>query len=116
MIENIKFFFSGLYIDYSSIKQGIKNFWKYRKVIWNDRWYDYGFMTDLLEVKLKDMRDNWKYSHYVDSEKEQEVLNKLCDLIDEYKLKCDLFCDKDSDKIRKEFFELLSDNYEKFWD
>ena len=52
---------------YLEFKSGIKNFWKYRKIIWDDRWYDYFFIIELYKFKLKDNIDNWDKSNYVGS-------------------------------------------------
>ena len=38
--------------------KSLKNFWTFRKVIWNFRWWDYSFTTDVLKVCLKEMSDN----------------------------------------------------------
>lgn len=57
------FIFDVLYI----IKNGIKNFWNYRRIIWNDRWYDYSFFLILIKFKLKLMIKNWDSAHYIGS-------------------------------------------------
>jgi hypothetical protein len=38
--------------------KSLKNFWTFRKVIWNFRWWDYSFTMDMLKVCLKEMSDN----------------------------------------------------------
>jgi len=115
--DDIKYFLKNIKYEYFIEPiEGIKNFWKYKKVIYRDRWYDYSFLIDLLEVKIKDMRDNWKYAHYVDSEKEQETLNTLCNLIDEYNYINDNCIQKDCNELMRKFFIILSENYDKFWD
>ena len=53
---------------YWDFKSGIKNFWKYRKIIWNDRWYDYFFIINLIEFKLEDTIKNWDKAHYIGSD------------------------------------------------
>ncbi len=65
--------------SFYSVKQGFKNLWKYKKIIWNDRWYDYEYIVDLLEFKLKDTKDNWKNSYScIDKAPElQELLDIL---------------------------------------
>jgi hypothetical protein len=40
------------------IIKSLKNFWTFRKVIWNFRWWDYSFTLDVLKVCLKEMADN----------------------------------------------------------
>jgi hypothetical protein len=94
--------------------KGINNFWKYRKVIYKDRWYDYKFLTVWLQIKLQDMYDNWDKSYYVGSEKEKETLERLLgylEVMSNYE-----FDDIEADIAQEEFFKLLSKNYQKFWD
>lgn len=38
--------------------KSLKNFWTFRKVIWNFRWWDYTFTLDMMKVCLKEMSDN----------------------------------------------------------
>ena len=38
--------------------KSLKNFWTFRKVIWNFKWWDYSFTMDVLKVCLKEMSDN----------------------------------------------------------
>jgi len=38
--------------------KSLTNFWTFRKVIWNFRWWDYYFTLDVLKVCLKEMSDN----------------------------------------------------------
>ena len=38
--------------------KSLKNFWTFRKVIWNFKWWDYSFTMDMLKVCLKEMSDN----------------------------------------------------------
>ena len=65
---NIEIWFTHTFkYPYWDFKSGIKNFWKYRKIIWNDRWYDYFFIIELYKFKLKDNIDNWDKSNYVGS-------------------------------------------------
>lgn len=42
LIEDIKYGYRNFIIFdiYYNIKNGIKNLWTYRSVIWNDRWYN----------------------------------------------------------------------------
>ena len=37
--------------------KSLTNFWTFRKVIWNFRWWDYSFTLDVLKVCLKEMSD-----------------------------------------------------------
>lgn len=38
---------------FDNIKTGIYNFWFFRKVIWNFRWWDYSFNLDILERSIE---------------------------------------------------------------
>ena len=40
--------------------KSLKNFWTFRKVIWNFRWWDYSFTLDMLKICLKEMSDNFE--------------------------------------------------------
>jgi len=109
IISNIKSFFVG-----------IENLRKWRKIIWNDRWWDHAFMMEILEFKLKDMESNWgTNTHYVGDLDEKETLKKLLDdiswmnnpeneLIDGYT--------EEYKKRSKRFFGRLERNHLKFWD
>lgn len=67
---------------------GIHNLWKWRKVVWNDRSYDYHFLLILIREKLKDMLYAYQYTNigYMGQEKHEEqirkcifILNRLID-------------------------------------
>lgn len=82
IIFEIKYFWNNNILDVLyNIKRVIKNFWKYKRVIANDRWYDYQFIFNLLEFKLKDNIKNWDNAHYVGSHftklRMQVVLNRI---------------------------------------
>ncbi len=85
-IEDIKFeieYFWGERVDgYYSFIQGIKNLWKYKSLIWNDRWYDYSFLHNMLRFKLNDMEKSWAGAHYIGSSHEQEMLKELVEILD----------------------------------
>lgn len=38
---------------YYNVKHGVRNLWYWKKVIWEDRWYDYIFLLDMMRHKLK---------------------------------------------------------------
>lgn len=93
---------------------GFSNFYKYRKVIWNDRWWDYHFMTELLYCKIQDMYNNWDNSTGLDSDVEKEILFKMLKKLDIIR---DInSSDEDQEKAKNEFFELFQKNYFQFWD
>lgn len=49
--------FKDIYIFFRNISIGIKNIIYYFPVIWNDRHWDYEFLLDIVEVKIKNMRE-----------------------------------------------------------
>lgn len=92
------------------IKKGLSNFWKYRKVIYNDRWYDYNFLHNILKVKLIDMRDNWDKSHYVGHNNELELLKDLVQILEDIEhleYEWDTESDKKIDELYAEFGDKL---------
>lgn len=56
----IKYIFSSISAFFRNIIYGVKNLIYYFPVIWHDRYWDYEFMLDLLEIKIKQMRDGIK--------------------------------------------------------
>lgn len=130
-IEDIKYWYVNLFIFdlYYNIKNGIKNFWKYRNIIWKDRWYDYQFIFIILEFKLKYTIDNWDKAHYIGSHFTKLRMRVLLNRIEEYQTNLDnlqeLYFSK---KIDKEEYLLLKDkllnktwkslgrNISRFWD
>jgi hypothetical protein len=125
ILDDILFWlrFNVLY-PYKDIKYGLNNYWKYRKIIWRDRWYDHDFILDLIQFKLDDMEKHWGVdTHYVGDhftklriQSLQKDLQKYRDLING-----DLYFPKKyykqeekqiKEKISRRFFRLLP----KFWD
>jgi hypothetical protein len=67
---------------WTNIKYGVKNFWRYRKVIWNDRDWDYAFLLYLVEFKTKAMSDTIrKYGMSVSSEEIADELAEVSQLL-----------------------------------
>ncbi len=65
-----------------SFKNGVRNFWKWRKIIWRDRWWDYAFLHDLIKFKIHDMQKNWSNSHYVGWEEDEKTLTELLEILE----------------------------------
>jgi len=103
-----------------SFKKGISNLWKWRKIIWKDRWWDYYYLLEMLRFKLRDMEEHWgRDTHYVNDYKEKDVLKDLiADL--EWMLDDDNeFKDgynEEYKKRSKRFFSRLDRHHRKFWD
>lgn len=53
----IKYIYSKITSFWHNLTYGIKNLIYYFPIIWNDRHWDYEYMLDLLEAKIKQMRD-----------------------------------------------------------
>lgn len=111
------------------IKDGISNFWKYRKIIWNDRWWDYGFTLKLIRFKLNDNIQNWDKSHYVGCNFTKKRMIVLLKRIDEFEDKIEelqnLYFIKliSKDEYRKKKNKIIHDcwyslgrNIQRFWD
>lgn len=118
-LEDIQIWYNHLFIFdiLYNIKHGIKNFWKYRKVIWKDRWYDYSYILKLLEFKLKDTIENWDNTHYVGSEFTKLRMQVILNRIEEYTVNLenlgDLLYHK---KISREEYNRLKNNLlDKTW-
>ena len=59
---------------------GLKNFWRYKKVIWRHRWWDYAYADDVIHELYKERADNWKHSHHVNGDKEEAELKIIVEL------------------------------------
>lgn len=64
-----------------NMKNGIRNFWKWRKVVWNDRPWDYVYIFKALRFKL-DETQKCIDGTFVGSEEEANKLRKLIATID----------------------------------
>ena len=61
--------------------KGIKNLWKWKKVIWNDRWYDSYFLFKLLKFKLENMEYKFrKDGMHLNNGKDADKM-KICILL-----------------------------------
>lgn len=106
---------------FRSTRTGLLNFWKWRKIIYNDRWYDYEFLLDVMEFKLVDMEKNWVVNtHHVGDEKTKLSLQEIIEDLRNYRYLSDEAATKEekikSDMSRKKFFDNLGDKLEEFWD
>lgn len=130
-LEDIQIWYNHLFIFdiLYNIKYGIKNFWKYRNIIWKDRWYDYQYIFCILEFKLKDTIKNWGSAHYVGSEFTRKRMQVLLNRIEEYRTNLEnleelLYQKKISreeylqlkDKLLNKTWKSLGRNITKFWD
>jgi hypothetical protein len=103
-----------------SFLKGIDNLWRWRKIIWKDRWWDYYYLLEILRFKLKDMEEHWgKDTHYVKDYEEKESLKKLIEdlewMIDDTNEFEDGYMDEYK-KRSKRFFGRLDRGHRKLWD
>lgn len=74
-------------IPYYNVKWGIKNFWKWKGVIWKDRNYDYHYLLNVMRFKIQDMLNEYnRVNRYIGQEKDKQslqtclyLLNRLVD-------------------------------------
>jgi hypothetical protein len=99
---------------------GIHNFKKYRKLIWNDRWWDYYFFMKMLRFKLKDMEENWgKNTHYVGDQNDKDILKKVIDDLDWMLDDKNDFKDGHNEEYKKRSkraFGYIDRHHRKWWD
>jgi hypothetical protein len=67
--------------SYRNIKYGLRNFWFWKEVIWNDRWFDFVYMLQIMEKKFEQMEKGWDNAHYLDSEVEQAEFKRVRELL-----------------------------------
>ena len=64
-----------------NIKNGLRNFWKWRKVVWNDRPWDYVYIFKALRFKLNETQ-RCIDGTFVGSDEEAAKIRSLIDAID----------------------------------
>ena len=131
IIEDIKYWYYSLFIFdvFYNIKNGIKNLWIYKSIIWNDRWYDYSYIFKILEFKLEQNNKNWNKAHYVGSEFTKKRMIICLQRIQEYNTNLEnlqelLFTKKISkleylkqkDKLLNRTWKSFGRNIQRFWD
>lgn len=109
---------------FKNIKIGIKNLIKWFRIIWADRWWDFGFLYEIINFKLKDMEYNFNKFGLSESSNKKSIKMRICiDLID--KLIEDDYFEKYEDveqaleerkKDTEKLFSLLANNIDSWWD
>jgi hypothetical protein len=114
---------------------GIKNLWKWKKVIYQDRDWDYWFIYQILKTKLKFQEEHIrKYGYHENSEKYADQIKKVIlqieivqnqkhidDMIDSENIDSwsdSLFkmaCEKHNEE-RKDLFKNIEENIEYWWE
>ena len=130
-LEDIQIWYNHLFIFdiLYNIKQGIKNFWNYRNVIWKDRWYDYSYILKLLEFKLRDTIKNWDCAHYIGSNFTKLRMQVILNRIEEYSVNLENLGEllyqkkisreeynKQKDELLNKTWKTLGRNITRFWD
>jgi hypothetical protein len=119
--EEIAYFFKNTFVyPVKSFLKGINNLIKWRKIIWQDRWWDYYFLLEILHFKLKDMEENWgKNTHYVNDYKDKDIIKSLIDdlewMLDDDNELNDGYLEEYK-KRSKRFFGRLDRGHRKLWD
>ena len=94
---------------------GIKNFWRYKAVIWRHRWYDYSLADDVMAEMYKDRLENWKYSYHLHAHEDEKYLKIIVELFKRLKETDTLTVEDDEeDRIRKEIYRLIA--RKRLWD
>ena len=91
---------------WNNFKRGLRNWWSWKKVIWEDRWYSNEYIDSILLHKLKTMDEKWSGAHYVGSEVDHKEIRKLIRLLEEIKKREDDFSlnnDKEIQELYSEF-------------
>ncbi len=106
---------------YRNVVNGVSNCWKWRKIIWGDRWWDYYFLMRILQFKLKEMEKHWGVdTHYVNDLDDKQKLKELIEDLD-WMLNDDVDdltkdYEEEYKKRSKRFFGRLDRHHRKFWD
>ena len=91
-------------------KQGIKNLWTWKKVIWNDRFYDHSFLHNMMKLKLETMEKAWDEAHYVGSEETKKEITKLIETLDKIEAledMCTIEADAEMSRLYEDFGKRL---------
>jgi len=48
-----------------SLLTSVGNLWRFAKVVWRFRWYDFSYQEEVIDKMLAICEDNWDNSHYV---------------------------------------------------
>lgn len=141
VIEDIDYKRHSFWCSFKGFFRGLYNFWKFRKIIFRDRFWDYSFLVEIIVFKLKDMEDNWvKNTHYegdkftkgritvlrkrIESleddiqEIEERYMDYLSthDVTDEERLKIYKSMRKEIQLLSDKAYKTLGRNLRKFWD
>ena len=94
------------------IKQGLKNFWDWKGIIWKNRWWDHVFLMNLIEKQLRYMDSEWHNSNHLHKDDEIKILKDLLKVLDEIEIldyTYELGTDEKKSQKYQEFGRLLFD-------
>ena len=96
------------------ILDGTRNLIRYMKVVWNHRWYDYGYQLDMIDSMLKDCENHWaKDTHYLGA---TFTLGRIKVLRKNYRQYLDADTTLDEDVYLKKFLARYARNLHRLWD
>lgn len=102
------------------IYYGIWNIFKWLPIVWRDRDWDWAYLFEAMEFKLRNMSALFKkYGHHVGSEKDAKRMLICAELLKRLREE-DYIFDKDFGKEREAFFKeylfrLLKKHYDSWW-
>ena len=92
----------------------VGNLWKFRKVIWRWRWYDYGYQLDMIETQLKLLEEKWgKDTHYIGDAFTVKRIKVVLKYYEEYKNTYEL---EEERKALQKFLKAYTRLLPRLWD
>lgn len=76
IMKSVYYFFENLYYN---IKWGLWAFWKYHKIVWKTRTWDYAYVLEMMKFQLVLLQDNIKRNSH--SEKQCQDLARVIELL-----------------------------------
>ena len=121
-----------MFYKFNSFKHGIKNLIKWLKIIWNDRDFDYGYLYEIMYLKLENMQKFFESDNtcsmgaevYAKQIREcKELLKRIMneEVFEEYR-ENDYYTiplieiEKKSEEEKNLFWNSMRRNVEKWWD
>lgn len=97
-----------------SVWTSLKNLVNWGRVVWQYRWWDYGFSLAMIVRDLELKEKEWgKNTHYVGDKYTKKRIQVLLRMYKRYE---DTSCYKQEDKLLKKFLRLYARNLERLWD
>jgi len=91
--------------------RGIRNFWYFRKEIWEFAWWDYSYFNNLQRKALKEYQRLHKEGYHCDSWNQHLIATRAVEILDEIEDIEENYYGKDKqdkiNKLYKEFAEVL---------